>query len=104
MAIGQWSATSFSYPEGSTAMQAAIDYYNSTGGLDGHKIKLTICNDDGTPSVAGTCARQAVSGHDVAVLGSYSEEAATIVPILKSAHIAYIGATAQQRFIPARRS
>jgi ABC-type branched-subunit amino acid transport system substrate-binding protein len=95
MAIGQWSATSFSYPEGSTAMQAAIDYYNSKGGLDGHKIALTICNDEATPSVASTCARQAVSSHDVAVLGSYSEEAATIVPILKAAHIAYIGATAQ---------
>ena len=52
---------------------------------------MTVCNDQGNPNLARQCARQAVSSGDVAVLGSYSQQGPTILPILEAAHIAYVG-------------
>ena len=95
MAFGQFQASTFSYPEGRDAILAAVQYYNSQGGFNGHKVQVTVCNDQGNPNLARQCAQQAVSDHDVAVLGSYSQQGPTILPILEAAHIAYVGATAQ---------
>lgn len=95
MAFGQFQATTFSYPEGQTAIDAAVKSINASGGIDGHPIQLQVCNDQGNPNVAGQCARTAVSNGDVAVLGSYSQNAGTVLPILQAANIAYVGATAQ---------
>jgi branched-chain amino acid transport system substrate-binding protein len=95
MAFGQFQASTFSYPEGRDAILAAVQYYNAHGGFNGHQVQVTVCNDQGNPNLARQCARQAVSSGDVAVLGSYSQQAPTILPILEAAHIAYVGATAQ---------
>jgi len=95
MAFGQFQASTFSYPEGRDAILAAVQYYNAQGGFNGHKLQVTVCNDQGNPNLARQCAQQAVSDGDVAVLGSYSQQGPTILPILQAAHIAYVGATAQ---------
>ena len=95
MAFGQFQATTFSYPEGQSAIEAAAKYVNANGGINGHPLQVESCNDQGNPNVAAQCARQAVSDGDVAVLGSYSQNAAQVLPILQAANIAYVGATAQ---------
>jgi ABC-type branched-subunit amino acid transport system substrate-binding protein len=95
MAFGQFQASTFSYPEGRDAILAAVKYYNAHGGFSGHQVQVTVCNDQGNPNLARQCAQQAVSDHDVAVLGSYSQQGPTVLPILQAAHIAYVGATAQ---------
>jgi ABC-type branched-subunit amino acid transport system substrate-binding protein len=95
MSFGQFQATSFSYPEGKTAIDAAVKAVNAAGGINGHPLQLESCNDQGDPNQAAQCARKAVSDGDVAVLGSYSQNAAQVLPILGAAHIAYVGATTQ---------
>src|ERR1700728_1260690 len=74
MAFGQFQASTFSYPEGRDAILAAVKYYNAHGGFSGHQVQVTVCNDQGNPNLARQCAQQAVSDHDVAVLGSYSQQ------------------------------
>jgi branched-chain amino acid transport system substrate-binding protein len=95
MSFGQFQATNLSYPEGQTSIDAAAKTINAAGGINGHPIQVSACNDQGDPNIAAQCARTAVSAHDVAVLGSYSQNAAQVLPILQAAGIAYVGATAQ---------
>jgi branched-chain amino acid transport system substrate-binding protein len=70
-------------------MQAAVDSINAKGGINGHKIDLTICDDQFDPNKASACARTAVSNHDVAVVSAFSAFTAQIVPILQAAGIPY---------------
>ena len=95
MVFGQFQASSFSYPEGRDAVLAAVKYYNAGGGFSNHPVQVSVCNDQGDPNLARSCARQAVSSGDVAVIGSYSQQGPTVLPILQAANIAYVGATAQ---------
>jgi ABC-type branched-subunit amino acid transport system substrate-binding protein len=80
-----------SYPEVETGAQAAADAINSAGGINGHKIELTFCNSKGDVNQAMTCARQAVSGHDVAVIGQTDFFDPQTMPILENAGIPDIG-------------
>lgn len=95
MSFGQFQATNLSYPEGQTSIDAAAKSINAAGGINGHPLQVEACNDQGDPNIAAQCARKAVSDNDVAVLGSYSQNAAQVLPILQAANIAYVGATAQ---------
>jgi ABC-type branched-subunit amino acid transport system substrate-binding protein len=95
MALGTFEAT-VAYPEGPPAFEAQVEKINKEGGVNGSEIELTICNDQGNPQVASHCAQEAVEKHDVAVMGSYSVQAAAFLPILESAHIPYVGADATQ--------
>jgi ABC-type branched-subunit amino acid transport system substrate-binding protein len=95
MALGTFEAT-VAYPEGPPAFEAQVEKINKEGGVNGSEIELTICNDQGNPQVASHCAQEAVEKHDVAVMGSYSVQAAAFIPILESAHIPYVGADASQ--------
>lgn len=95
MSFGQFQATNLSYPEGKTSIDAAVKSINASGGINGHPLQVEACNDQGDPNIAAQCARTAVSNKDVAVLGSYSQNAGQLLPILEAAHIAYVGATAQ---------
>jgi branched-chain amino acid transport system substrate-binding protein len=95
MGLGTFEGT-VAYPEAPPAFEAQVQKINEAGGIEGREIDLTICNDQGNPQVASHCAQEAVEKHDVAVMGSYSVQAAAFLPILESAHIAYIGADASQ--------
>jgi ABC-type branched-subunit amino acid transport system substrate-binding protein len=67
------------------------EWINAHGGIKGHPLQVTVCDDQGEPTEASACARQAVADHDVAVVGSYSFFGDSIVPILKAANIAWFG-------------
>lgn len=49
------------------AVKAAFDYQNGIGGIDGRPLKLVLCDDQGTPESAASCASQFVSQHVAAV-------------------------------------
>jgi ABC-type branched-subunit amino acid transport system substrate-binding protein len=91
MALGQFEASTFAYPQGPPAMQAAIKKINDAGGVNGHKLDLTICNDQASPTIAAQCARKAVSDKYAAVIGSYSVQSTSFLPILEAAGIPYMG-------------
>ena len=51
------------------AMTAAVAYYNSTGGLQGHKLVLDECDSQGTLPAETQCAQKLVNDHVVAEVG-----------------------------------
>jgi branched-chain amino acid transport system substrate-binding protein len=95
MGLGTFEGT-VAYPEAPPAFEAQVEKINEEGGIEGREIDLSICNDQGNPQVASHCAQEAVEDGDVAVMGSYSVQSAAFLPILESAHIAYVGADASQ--------
>lgn len=92
MTIGQFQASSFSLPEMEDAAKAAVEAINKDGGINGTRVEILTCNDQGDPNVAGQCARKAVSEKVDAVTGSIELYSQSVIPILEAAEIAYIGA------------
>jgi len=97
--IGQLQATNFAFPDMQVAAQAAVNAANAAGGINGHVIKLDVCNDQGNPNVAASCARTAVSNKDVALVGGLSEYYPQIFPIITAAGIPVIGAWPQDNVL-----
>jgi ABC-type branched-subunit amino acid transport system substrate-binding protein len=79
------------YPEVKGGTLAAIKEINATGGIHGHPIVLSICDDQSQVNVDATCAQEATGNHDVAVLANGNVEDTTMLPILQNAGIAEIG-------------
>lgn len=77
---------------GMTALATAIgDSINSQGGVGGHRLRVLTCNEHNTADGAAACARQAVTAHAVAVIGSYSQFGDAFMPQLETSGIPYIG-------------
>jgi ABC-type branched-subunit amino acid transport system substrate-binding protein len=72
-------------------MRVYNSWINAHGGIAGHPLQAHFCDALGTPTGASACARQAVSAHAVAVVGSFTFTGDAIVPILAAAHIPYFG-------------
>jgi ABC-type branched-subunit amino acid transport system substrate-binding protein len=79
------------YPMIQETAQVYAKWINARGGINGHPLQVTVCDDQGQPTQASACARQAVQEQDVAVVGSFSFFGDSIVPILKAANIAWFG-------------
>src|ERR1700722_13538834 len=94
MALGLFQSAALSLPDSEAAMQAKVDAVNASGGIDGHQIDLTTCNDQLDPDQSAACARQAVSNGDVAVVASYEPYTAQVLPILESANIPFFNGEA----------
>jgi branched-chain amino acid transport system substrate-binding protein len=90
MTISTVNSPDESLPETQTAGQAAVNAINAAGGINGHKINWTFCDDEFNPNTAVNCAREAVSDHDAAVVGSY-ETFSPVWTTLQAAGIPYIG-------------
>ncbi|WP_327696708.1 ABC transporter substrate-binding protein [Streptomyces sp. NBC_00459] len=71
--------------------QAYARWINSTGGLNGRKLKVLTCNDHNDRVTAAKCARRAADEDVVAVVGSYSQFGDDFLGPLASAGIPYIG-------------
>ncbi len=82
------------FPDIPTVLEAFAKVTNAAGGIAGHPLRVESCNDKNDPNTAGTCARQAVNDKAVAVLGSFSQFADSILPILGAAKIPYLAANA----------
>jgi ABC-type branched-subunit amino acid transport system substrate-binding protein len=92
MAIGQFQAQTFAYPEMADAIQAVLDKVNEDGGINGTTVELEVCNDEGDTNIAASCARQAATEQMAAVIGSITLHSPAITPLLEAANIPYIGA------------
>lgn len=92
-AIGSFQSTVADFTDGADAMRAKVAQVNAAGGIHGHQIELTVCDDKSSPNEAATCARNAVSDHVVAVMSptSFSGFGAQMLPILQAAGIPDVG-------------
>ncbi|MCU1368499.1 MAG: hypothetical protein JWN39_4138, partial [Ilumatobacteraceae bacterium] len=89
--IFQSTVLPYAYPEIQDLIEARIKQINDDGGIAGRQLQLTSCNDGGDANQAEQCARDAVSAGDVAVLGGETNFADSILPVLESANVAWIG-------------
>jgi ABC-type branched-subunit amino acid transport system substrate-binding protein len=78
------------FPEVGVAAQAAADAINQAGGIKGHPIQLTVCDNKYNQNQDAACARQAVDEGDVAVIGGFSLQT-NHISILEQAGIPVIG-------------
>lgn len=71
------------------AIQAAVTTYNKQGGIDGHKIQLTVVNDQSTPSVSATATRKLIEQDGAQVIIGPDDQGLTAAaaPIAIAAHI-----------------
>ncbi|MCO6749010.1 ABC transporter substrate-binding protein [Streptomyces sp. IpFD-1.1] len=77
---------------GMPAMAEAIArWVNTSGGVDGHELKVLTCDDGNDSEGAAACARRAVREDVVAVVGSYSQHGRSFLSPLEAADIPYIG-------------
>jgi branched-chain amino acid transport system substrate-binding protein len=69
-----------SYPNETLAATAAVDYINaSLDGVNGYKLVLQPCREDGTPAAVTNCANTAVTAKPVAVaMGTVGADNAVI--------------------------
>jgi ABC-type branched-subunit amino acid transport system substrate-binding protein len=78
----------------SLGVRAAVGAINGAGGIDGHKLKFTFCQDGspplGDPNTSANCARQAVQDHAAAVVGAFTIYDTNMFPILQAGHIPMI--------------
>ena len=91
MVEGAITGPVYQLPEMVTGVQAAVNQVNAQGGVDGRKLKLISCSDQGNPNDAAACAREAVSDHVSAVVGGLSIYDPYFLPALQKAHIPEIG-------------
>jgi ABC-type branched-subunit amino acid transport system substrate-binding protein len=78
----------------SLGARAAVDAINAAGGIGGHKLKFTFCQDGspplGDPNTSSNCARQAVQSHDAAIVGDFTIYDTNMFPILKAGQVPMI--------------
>lgn len=89
--LGQFAAPSFAYPEIPLIIQAHVDVVNAAGGVNGHQIKIVVCNDQGTQAGAVSCARDATTSNSVAVLTGYTRYGTAVLPLLEQAGMSMVG-------------
>jgi len=71
-------------------------WINSRGGISGHPLEVTVCDDRGEATQATKCAREGVEAGDVAAVGSYSPFGTNIIPVLEKSHTAWFGVPSVQ--------
>ncbi|MBV9593065.1 MAG: ABC transporter substrate-binding protein [Actinobacteria bacterium] len=84
------SPNGLAYPSIAESAKSTVADINARGGVAGHPIKLSVCDAQGDPNQTQACARKAVSDGVVAVVGSFTINAARLMPILTDAKIPYI--------------
>lgn len=84
---------SISLPDVRQGFEAGVDYVNSQlDGINGHPMKPIICNTDGTPEASLNCANEFVQKKAVLAIQGVDFGADAMLPVLKSAHLAELGA------------
>jgi ABC-type branched-subunit amino acid transport system substrate-binding protein len=79
------------YPNILNTAETYEKWINDRGGINGHPLDITVCDEQGDPNQLATCGRKAVAEKMVAVVGSYTLTPDRIVPILEKANVPWFG-------------
>ena len=91
MTVTTLNASGPTYKNIANTAKAYEKYINARGGIAGHPLEVTVCDEQFDPAVATTCARQAVDGGMVSVVGSFTFFAESIVPVIAQSDITWFG-------------
>jgi ABC-type branched-subunit amino acid transport system substrate-binding protein len=64
---------------------------NAHGGIDGHPVQVTTCDDQGQPALTASCGRKAIDNGDVALVGGFTLNGDALLPELQAASTAWFG-------------
>jgi ABC-type branched-subunit amino acid transport system substrate-binding protein len=87
MVFGSFTQPPFPLPQIQTGAEAAVERVNADGGINGSKIQLISCDDQGNANGAAACGREAVEEKVVAVVGSFTLFGDSIMQFLDKAKI-----------------
>ena len=82
MTVTTLNAAGPTYHNIANTANAYADYINARGGIGGRPLEVTVCDEMFDPAVAAACAREAVEESVVAVVGSFTFFAESIVPVI----------------------
>ena len=91
MTVTTLNAAGPTYQNIANTAEAYAAYINARGGIAGRPLEVTVCDEQFDPAVATTCARQAVEEDMVAVVGSFTFFAESIVPVIAESDISWFG-------------
>lgn len=92
MTVTTLNAAGPTYENIANTANAYAAYINARGGIAGRPLEVTVCDEQFDPAVATTCAREAVEGEMVSVIGSFTFFAESIVPVIAESDITWFGA------------
>ena len=92
MTVTTLNAAGPTYENIANTANAYAEYINKRGGIAGHPLEVTVCDEQFDAAVAATCARQAVDEGVVSVVGSFTFFAESIVPVIAASDITWFGA------------
>jgi ABC-type branched-subunit amino acid transport system substrate-binding protein len=79
------------YPNILETAKLYAKYINDRGGIAGHPLEVTVCDEQGDPNQLLTCGRRAAAEGAVAVVGSFTLTGERIVPLLEKENISWFG-------------
>jgi ABC-type branched-subunit amino acid transport system substrate-binding protein len=91
MTVTTLNAAGPTYQNIANTAEAYEAYINARGGIAGRPLEVTVCDEQFDPAVAATCARQAIEENMVAVVGSFTFFAESIVPVIAESSISWFG-------------
>jgi ABC-type branched-subunit amino acid transport system substrate-binding protein len=91
MTVTTLNAAGPTYQNIANTAKAYESYVNARGGIGGRPLEVIVCDEQFDPAVAATCARQAVEENVVAVVGSFTFFAESIVPVIEKSSISWFG-------------
>ncbi|WP_419842105.1 ABC transporter substrate-binding protein [Candidatus Poriferisodalis sp.] len=91
MTVTTLNAAGPTYANIANTANAYAAYINARGGIGGRPLEVTVCDEQFDPAVAATCAREAVEEDMVAVVGSFTFFAESIVPVIAESDITWFG-------------
>jgi branched-chain amino acid transport system substrate-binding protein len=81
----------YSFKDANQGAEAAVAAINKQGGVNGHLLKLNVCDDQLDPNRAESCATAAARSADVALTGDFTFYGAEVDPVLDHAGLADVG-------------
>jgi branched-chain amino acid transport system substrate-binding protein len=84
--------TGLGVPEVAAAARARVDAINAAGGIKGRPVELIACDSKQDPNAGRACARRAVAGGALAVVGMQTAAEAAIIAVLEEAKVPALGA------------
>jgi branched-chain amino acid transport system substrate-binding protein len=93
LTVGPFTSTStINYGEQRLAAQAAVKYINATGGIKGHPLSLTTCDDMFSPTQAVQCYAQGIANQSiVGDVGGFNINADAIQSTVEDGKLPIIG-------------
>ena len=90
MVTGTLNGPGIGYPEAASGAEAAADAINAAGGVDGHSIKIEVCDDKYDANAAAACAQKAVSDKVTALVGGVEFFNPGVYPTIEAAKIPWV--------------